>query len=160
MPTGRANWWDLYSQAQETKVPVEDAVWFQGPAFDLPLTPRKQSNHVSPQTFLPMSKKHLFKLRKLTGFWFDPRATQYLLSIPSDANPHDPDLEALRAAQVRLDVLKEVLGTVPELSAVIPEDPYRLGFRDGHKDLRKCLLRLIEESKRDVDERHAARRIR
>jgi len=107
-----------------------------------------------------MSKKHLFKLRKLTGFWFDPRATQYLLSIPSDANPHDPDLEALRAAQVRLDVLKEVLATFPELSAVIPEDPYRLGFRDGHKDLRKCLLRLIEESKRDVHDRHAARSIR
>ena len=31
------------------KVPVEDAVRFQGPVCDLPLAPRKQSNHVSPQ---------------------------------------------------------------------------------------------------------------
>jgi len=51
MPTGRANWWDLYSQAQETKVPVEDAVWFQGSGLFPHLAPRKQSNHVSPQTF-------------------------------------------------------------------------------------------------------------
>ena len=134
---------------KNVKAPVVDAVWFQA---EVPaLAPCKQSAHVSPQThFLIMSRKHLFQLKKITGFWFNPRATEYLLSIPSHLKPPDPHLEALKALQVKKDLLQEVLESLPELSPVIPEDPYRQGFRDGHKDLRRFVLHLLAETKKQI----------
>ena len=97
-----------------------------------------------------MSRKHLFQLKKITGFWFDPKATEYLLSIPPHLKPPDPHLEMLKALQVKKDLLQEVLESFPELSPVNPEDPYRQGFRDGHKDLRRFVLHLLAETKNQI----------
>ena len=98
-----------------------------------------------------MSKKHLEKLKRLTGFWFNPKATEYLLSIPSHLKPVDPGLKELMALEARIYVLRDVLDSFPELSTEIPKDPYREGFRDGHKDLRRCVLHLLEKTKREIE---------
>ena len=97
-----------------------------------------------------MSRKHLFQLKKITGFWFGPKATEYLLSIPPHLKPPDPQLEALKALEAKKTVLDQVLESFPELSTVIPEDPYAQGVRDGHKDLRRCVLHLLADTKYQI----------
>lgn len=106
-----------------------------------------------------MSKKHLWKLKKLTGFWFNPRATEYLLSIPSHLKPADPGLKELMALEARKYVLRDVLDSFPELSTEIPKDPYREGFRDGHKDLRRCVLNLLRKTEQDIQSAQVVRSI-
>ena len=97
-----------------------------------------------------MSRKHLFQLKKITGFWFGPKATEYLLSIPPHLKPPNPKAEAQKALEAKKAVLQEVLESFPELSTVIPEDPYGQGFRDGHKDLRRCVHRLLAKTKEEI----------
>lgn len=138
------------SQAQEIKGSRRGRGVVPGFRLVSPLAPRKQSAHVSPHFFLIMSKKHLFELKKLTGFWFNPKATEYLLSIPSHLKPRNKQEDALLAAQARHLVLLDVLDSFPELPRQTPESPYQEGFRDGYRDLRLCVQDLLEKTKQEM----------
>lgn len=97
-----------------------------------------------------MSKKHLWKLKKLTGFWFNPKATEYLLSIPPNLKPPEPGLKEVMALEARKYVLRDVLDSLPDFSNEKPNDPYREGFRDGHKDLKRCVLHLLAKTEEEL----------
>jgi len=100
-----------------------------------------------------MSKKHLAKLKKLTGFWFNPKATEYLLGIPPYMEPPNPNKEKLRRAELKVEALKELLEALPPLAPHIPDDPYEKGVRMAQKDFRKYLNHFLQKN---IDEQVSA----